>query len=101
MITELLFIGRDNPRSGRDLAAVLHCGLRSVAKAVEQERQAGAPICATSSGNNPGYYLAGSKEDIAEYCDSLNHRLTALRNTRAAVFAAGKDLPNRPAEIFK
>lgn len=96
MISELLYTGRHRPRSGAELAAILHCNVRVVSRAVERERRAGIPICATTDGVNPGYYLAESQEDITLYCDSLQHRAGELHKTRAAVLQAGKKLPEKP-----
>ena len=44
MIAEQLLRGAENARTGRELASLLKIDIRDVARHVEQERRAGAPI---------------------------------------------------------
>lgn len=85
MVTELLEIGTDNARSGRELAKVLKCDIREVTAQIERERRAGQPICASMGGNKAGYYLAESPEELENYCNMLYHRAGALFKTRRAL----------------
>ena len=71
---------------------MLGCTIRELTIAIERERRAGVPICA-HSGSNPGYYLAASKEEMQEYCDSLAHRAGELDKTRTACIETLPKLP--------
>lgn len=84
MIHELLAEGRDNTRTGRELAEFLDCDIREITQQVEKERRAGLPICA-ASGENPGYYLAADAEELERYCARLNQRAAELHKTRRAL----------------
>ena len=72
MIFELLNTGKHRPITGSRLAEILGTDTRTVSERIERERKAGKPICATCNGSNPGYYLAETKEDAAEYCDRVS-----------------------------
>lgn len=85
MISDLLTEGKENARTGKELAQVLGCDIRSITAQVERERRDGQPICAASRGENPGYYLAKDEEELAEYCDALKHRAAELFKTRQAL----------------
>lgn len=98
MIEELLNTGRENTRTGRELAAELRCDLRTVVEMVEKERRDGKPICAVSKGAKPGYYIAEYKEDAESYCESLKHRAIAIFTTMHAVEKAAGKLPSLDAE---
>lgn len=95
MIFELLNTGKHRPITGSRLAEILGTDTRTVAERIERERKAGKPICATCNGSNPGYYLAETKEDAAEYCDRLKGRAIAIFATMHAVEKAGNKLPSR------
>lgn len=94
MITELLFTGKNRPRTGKELAAILGTDTRTVAVIIERERKAGKPICATCRGDNPGYYLAESKEEAEAYCRSLKHRAIAIFSTMHAIEKTADKLPS-------
>ena len=83
-VHELLDVGKDNARTGKELATALHCTMRDITAAVERERREGQPICA-ATGENPGYYLAESAEELQAYCDSLHRRAAEMYKTRAAL----------------
>lgn len=84
MIHELLAEGRDNARTGRELATLLHCNIRDITQQVEKERRDGFPICA-ASGENPGYYLPADAQELQEYCDNIKGRAIELFKTRQAL----------------
>ena len=84
MIAELLTEGRENPRTGRELARALHCDIRQVTAQIEKERREGRPICA-AMGENPGYYLPEDEKELMEYCDQLKGRAIEIFKTRAAL----------------
>lgn len=84
MIHELLGHGRENARTGRELAQVLQCGIRQITEQIERERRDGHPICA-AMGANPGYYLAADDNELQEYCNQLKGRAIELFKTRQAL----------------
>lgn len=84
MIAELLSVGRENARTGKELAAVIGCDIRDITAAVERERRQGQPICA-ATGENPGYYMASDAEELERYCNRLHHRAAELYRTRQAL----------------
>lgn len=84
MVHERLDYGRENARTGRELAALLDCNIRNITEAVERERRAGRPICA-ASGENPGYYLAADADELERYCNMLKGRAIELFKTRQSL----------------
>ena len=84
MIHELLAEGRENTRTGRELADFLNCNIRDVTTQIEKERREGQPICA-ATGENPGYYLAATDEELDQYCGRLHSRAMELFKTRQAL----------------
>lgn len=85
MIREILPVGQENAISCGRLAEILDIDLREVTRQVERERKAGAPICATTTGENRGYYMADGPGELALYCKSLDRRLISIKNTRSAI----------------
>ena len=86
MIHELLAEGRENARTGKELAAMLGCNVRDVTEQIEKERREGQPICA-ATGENPGYYMAADAEELAAYCRRLKGRAIELFKTRQALIS--------------
>lgn len=84
MIAELLGVGKENARTGKELAAVLGCNIRELTAAIERERREGQPICA-ATGDNPGYFIAADAEELEAYCNDLHHRAGELYKTRRAL----------------
>lgn len=84
MIHELLSEGRENARTGKELANYFKCDIRAITEQIETERRDGFPICA-ASGENPGYYLPADAEELAQYCDRLKGRAIELFKTRQAL----------------
>lgn len=85
MISELLFHGHENPRTGKELAAYLNCDIRTITEQIEHERRAGQPICANMRGEHAGYFLAETPEELKKYCDQLYKRGGELFKTRRAL----------------
>ena len=85
MIHEVLAEGADNPRTGRELATLLQCDIRQVTIQIERERREGWPICANSSGEAAGYYLAANAEELEIYCNRIHRRASELYKTRRAL----------------
>lgn len=96
MITDYLFIGKENARTGAELAKALRCDPRDIGKAIERARRQGAPICASCDPEQPGYYIAANAEDLQRYCRSLNKRINEIQTTHAALVPIIDTLP--PAE---
>lgn len=94
MIAELLTAGIENAITGRALARVLDCDMRTITAQIERERRNGAPICAKSRGKTRGYYLAADQSELNEYCNALQHRAGQLFKTRGALLKILPTLPN-------
>ena len=76
--------GAENAQSAAELCKLLGLSdVRVVTQAVEAERRAGAPICA-SSAPPCGYYLAESKEEFKRYICSLERRSGEIGKTLVA-----------------
>ena len=94
MISELLATGKENARTGRELAQFFGCNIRDITEQVERERRGGQPICA-ASGENPGYYLAADADELERYCNNLKNRATELFKTRQALVKLLQQLPGK------
>lgn len=90
MIAELLSYGKENTRTGRELANHFKCDLRTITEQIERERREGQPICANMRGENAGYYLAADAEELEQYCKRLHHREDELYKTRQALLTVLK-----------
>lgn len=76
--------GKSNAIPGRKLLELFGGkDLRTVSKAVEAARRDGVPVCATTSPDGPGYYIASNTDELSGYLRSLDHRLREVRITRA------------------
>ena len=64
MIFEILSEGAENARTGKEICKLLNITARDLTAAIERERRAGKPICA-STGSNPGYFLAANQEECS------------------------------------
>ena len=93
MISEILQPGAENALSGREICKLLHITARDLTQAVERERRAGIPICA-STGRRPGYYLAADRHEMDRYCRSLFHRAGEIHKTRKACIKTMAQLPD-------
>ena len=93
MIAELLQVGKANAVTGADLCKLAGLSLRELSQAVMEERRQGAPICATCDNSHPGYYLAGSREEMSSYCEALRQRAGEIFKTRAACLKTLDSLP--------
>ena len=92
MIFEMLSEGAENARTGKEICNLLNITARDLTAAIERERRAGKPICA-STGSNPGYYLAANQDEMQRYCRSLLHRAGEIHKTRNACIATMEKLP--------
>lgn len=84
-IRDFLYIGKRHARTGRELAAVLHCPIRDISELVEKERRTGTPILASCDSRCPGYYLAETSEEVRNYCKGLHKRAGEIYKTRDAL----------------
>lgn len=89
--------GKENAIPGKDIARVLGVDLRTITKAIEQERRAGTPICANCDieRGQQGYYLPANQEELDEYCNSLKRRAIEIFKTRQAILKANKTARER------
>ena len=92
MIADILTEGAENARTGREICGLLDISPRELTAAIERERRAGKPICA-STGSNPGYFLAANQEEMQRYCKSLLHRAGEIHKTRQACIKTMGNLP--------
>ena len=93
MIADHLLTGKENARTGKDLARALNCDIRDISAGVERERRQGQPIIASCDPEQPGYYLAETAEELQQYCNRLHHRAGEIHKTRSALLKAANDLP--------
>ena len=98
MISEILYTGKENARAGREICDQFGISARELTSAVERERRAGQPICASTDNTNPGYYLAADQEEMQEYCNSLYRRGGEIFKTRSECLKAVEGLPKRGGE---
>lgn len=93
MISDILLKGRRNAQTAKELAEILNKKPREITLAIEEERRAGKPICA-SCGKNPGYFLAETREEMEGYCRALHKRAGEIFKTRRACMATIGGLPH-------
>lgn len=87
MIKELLLTGKENAIESQRLADLAGCkSIRELQQVIAAERAAGAVILSSTTG---GYYLPANKQEIREFCMTLESR---SRNTFAALESARKAL---------
>ena len=91
-ISDILEEGADNARSGREICEVLGITIRELTAAIERERRAGKPICA-STAKPAGYFLAANQAEMQGYCNSLLHRAGEIHKTRKACIKTLESLP--------
>lgn len=99
MITEHLREGAHNAQTGRELCKLLQISARELTAAVEAERRAGNPICASTDPAAPGYFLPADKEELKRYCSSLFRRAGEIHKTRRACLKALDTLPDGLEDI--
>lgn len=88
LVSSVLCTGKQNALTGREIGRILGFrNTREVTSRVEMERQGGAVICATT-GRTPGYYLAETPDELAEYIRSLRRRVKNVTKTLVAMEAA-------------
>lgn len=94
MIYEMLMTGRDNTLTGRELAKLLKCDIRTVTEQIERERRRGLPICAIYRGVRAGYYIPQTREDLKRYCAKLTKRAGEMAYTSNAMLQHADQLPS-------
>lgn len=94
MVIDYLSTGIENARTGKDLAAMLNCNLRDITADITRERRQGWPIIASNAPERPGYYIAVSRSEVKQYCNSLRRRASEIEKTSAALLKAAQKLPD-------
>ena len=85
-IARFLGQGKNAAMTARELVALLHAGSeRWIRAAVETDRGAGIPICASCDVECPGFYLPATPGELAEYRQSLTRRVAAVSRTLRAI----------------
>ena len=85
-IAPMLGYGKAAAITMKELATFLNVGSeREISKAVERERGAGIPICASTDKDCPGLYLPADAAELAEYRRSLERRVAAVSRTLHAI----------------
>ena len=84
-VADYLGRGKDRAITARILCSALGIRHRELTKMIEQERRAGAPICASCDAEQPGYYLADGPGELAAYIKSLDRRIKEVTRTRDAM----------------
>lgn len=79
MITELLG-DRTNKKTARELASITGLTKREVERRIELERKAGAPICASDSPTDAGYFI-GDLNEIENQCRKFEVQIRGLCST--------------------
>lgn len=97
-ITAYILPGRQNARTGRELARRANCDPRDVTLLIERERRAGTPILASCDSEQPGYYIAENAGEIESYCHSLNRRAGEIHKTRRALLEAAGSMSAAASE---
>ena len=92
LVSDFLLEGAENAKTGKEICSALDITARDLTAAIERERRAGKPICA-STGTTPGYFLAANKEEMQRYCNSLLHRAGEIHKTRNACMKSIEELP--------
>ena len=95
-IESLLRRGKENAVSTADLVRLSGCkDARTLRERIAEERRSGAIIC---SGAGAGYWLPKDKEEIKEFCKTMENRakniLSVIRSARKAL-----DLPDGQEEM--
>lgn len=90
-VADILGTGKQNAITGATLADRLGCSPRELAAAIERERRAGVPICASQS-RPMGFYLAADENELAEYCQQVKSRAVNLFKTRQALVRVLKEI---------
>ena len=98
MIAERLSRGKANARTGKELAAIFGWNIRQVTKQIEIERRQGQPICAETTGQHKGYYLADSAEELERYCAAQKRRAIEIFKTRQHLIAVFKEIAAEEAK---
>lgn len=82
-IASLLRRGKENAISTKELVRISGCkNARTLQERISEERCAGAIIC---SGSGAGYWLPKDREEIKEFCETMEKRAKNIFNaTRSA-----------------
>lgn len=76
-LENILRRGKKNALPAATLCSYFGTDRRSIGRAIAAARREGLPVCA-SVGELPGYYLAKDKQEMRQYCRSLEGRIKKL-----------------------
>ena len=84
-ISDFLQEGAENALTARELTQLLGIkNQREITRAIERERLAGAPICASCETGGQGYFLAADEAEMERFVYSLARRVANVSGTLAA-----------------
>lgn len=97
-ITDILKVGKENAISTQELVRLSGCkNARTLQERIAEERCAGAIIC---SGSGAGYWLPKNRQEILEFCETMDKRAKNIFNaTKSAKKAL--ELPEGQQEIME
>ena len=96
-IEDYLPEGGENPVTAKELQRRTGADIRVITLAIQQRRREGVPIIG-SKGENPGYYIAITADDLRNYCGRLKREEAEIRRTRKACERIINKLPEGGAE---
>lgn len=89
--------GGESPVTAKELQRRTGEDVRTITAAIQRRRREGVPIVG-SKGENPGYYIAITADDLRNYCGRLKREEAELRRTRRACERIINKLPEGGAE---
>lgn len=89
--------GGESPVTAKELKRRTGVNVRMITAAIQRRRREGVPIVG-SKGENPGYFIAITADELRDYCGRLKREEKALRKTRKACEKIIESLPEGGAE---
>ena len=84
-ILDFIPVGAKNALTASELAQLLGVKhQREITRAIERERLAGAPICASCEAGRQGYFLAAHADEMERFIRSLTRRVANVTGTLEA-----------------
>ena len=92
-IEDFLSVGRENPKTSKELASLLNTTPREIRRLIQAARLRNVPICASCVGN-PGYYIARDKKDMSGYIQKLQKMRDVYSETILGCIGSVELLPD-------